>query len=234
MRIASRAKGVAIGTVVLALGLAGCGSEHATDATNSQKTSVQMTSANPAAGPTAPSPAGAPPIHHYTIVDLIRDNQIVESRLHPGDAGAPTINLPTPPGWADAGRTAPAWAWRAIYFTDPALSADPPNIITVVSKLTGNGATRALAYAPGELRNMADFNGDAGTAKTVGGLNAWQLGGTFTRKDGVKRAIVQTTVSIPAPDGVFIMQSNADGAPDQLELLRNAMSVIDEQTTISP
>jgi hypothetical protein len=229
MRMASRAKGVAIGTVVIGLGLAGCGSDTATDATKSQTTNVQVTNTNP-----APPPPGAPPIHRYTIVDLIRDNHIVETRLHPGDPGAPTINQSTPPGWTDAGRTTPAYAWRAIYFTDPAMSADPPNIVTVVSKLTGSGATRALAYAPGELKNMTDFYGDAGTAKTVGGFNAWQLGGTFTTKDGVKRAIVQTTVSIPVPDGVFIMQNNADGVPDQLGLLRNTMSAMDEQTTITP
>ncbi len=218
MRRASRTKGVAIGAVVIGLGLAGCGSDTATEVTNPQETSVQVTNPNPAAGPTAP-PSGAPPAsppaappacacspHHYTIVDFIRDNDLVETQLHPGDPGAPIVNVPTPPGWADAGGTTPTWAWSAIYFTDPAMSADPPNIITLVSKLTGDGAARVLAYAPGELRNMADFEGDQGTAMKVSGFDAWQLGGTFTRKDGVKRAIVQTTVEIPAPDGVFVMQ----------------------------
>lgn len=240
MRLASRANGVAIGIVVIALALTGCGSDTPTETTNSQKTSVQVTNANPAPGPTAPPPSAPPqsdaarPVHQYTIVDLIRDNHLVETRLHPGEPGAPTMDLPTPPGWVDANGTTPAYAWRAIYFTDPAMSADPPSIVTVVSKLTGNGATRALAYAPGELRNMTDFEGAAGTAKMVGGFNAWQLGGTFTRTNGVKRAIVQTTVSIPAPDGVFIMQSNADGVPEQLGLLRETMNIIDERTTITP
>jgi hypothetical protein len=114
------------------------------------------------------------------------------------------------------------------------MEADPPNILTLVSKLTGNGAGRVLAYAPGELRNMANFEGDPGVSKTVSGFNAWQLGGTFTRNDGVKRAIVQTTVEIPAPDGVFVLQSNADGTPEQLGLLRDTMRILDEQTTITP
>jgi Probable lipoprotein LpqN len=114
------------------------------------------------------------------------------------------------------------------------MAADPPNIITLVSRLAGTGTDRALAYAPGELRNMTDFEGDAGTTIKVSGFNAWQLGGTFTREDGVKRAIVQTTVEIPAPDGVFIMQSNADGTPEQLGLLRDTMRIVDEQTTITP
>jgi Probable lipoprotein LpqN len=243
---ASRTKAVTVVAVVIGLGVAGCGSDTATEATKSPETSVQVTNPNPAAGPMAPPP-GAPPApapaappaalpagHHYTIVDFIRDNRIVETQLHPGDPGAPIVNLPTPPGWTDAGDTTPVWAWRAIYFTDPAMAADPPNIVTLVSKLTGKGTDRALAYAPGELRNMTDFEGDAGTAIKVSGFNAFQLGGTFTRNDGVKRAIVQTTVEIPAPDGVLVMQSNADGTPEQLGLLRDTMRIVDEQTTITP
>jgi hypothetical protein len=114
------------------------------------------------------------------------------------------------------------------------MSADPTNIVTQVSKLTGDGAARVLSYAPGELRNMADFEGDQGTAMKVSGFNAWQLGGTFTRNDGVKRAIVQTTVEIPAPDGVLVMQHNAGGLPDQLGLLRDTTRIINAQTTITP
>ena len=68
----------------------------------------------------------------------------------------------------------------------------------------------------------------------VSGFNAYQLGGTFTRKDGVPRAIVQTTVVFPASDGVFIMQNNADGSPNQLGLLRDTMRIMNEQTTITP
>ena len=60
MRRASRTKGVAIGAVVIGLGLAGCGSDTAIEVTNPQETSVQVTNPNPAAGPTAP-PSGAPP-----------------------------------------------------------------------------------------------------------------------------------------------------------------------------
>ncbi len=234
MRRASRMKAVAVGVVVVGLGLAGCGSDTATD---SNETSAQATS--PAAGPTqgAPSPSSpvAPSLRPpYTIVDFIRDNRIAETQLHPGNPGAPIVRMPLPPGWADAGPTTPAWAWSAIFFTDPAMAADPPNIVTLVSKLAGNGTRRVLAYAPGELRTMTDFQGDEGTTKKVSGFDAFTLGGTFTRKDGFKRAIVQTTVVIPAPDGVFIMQHNADALPDQLGLLRDTVRLIDEQTTITP
>jgi hypothetical protein len=235
MRRGSRTRGVAVGGVVLVLGLAGCGSDTATD---SNKTSAQATSAKPAASPTQGAPPSSPAVPslrpRYTIVDFIRDNRIAETQLHPGAPGAPIVTMPTPPGWADAGPTTPPWAWNAIFFTDPAMAADPPNIVTLVSKLTGKSVGRVLSYAPGELRNMADFQGDDGTEKKVSGFSAYTLGGTFTRSDGVKRAIVQTTVVFPAPDGVFIMQHNADGAPDQLGFLKDTMRVIDEQTTINP
>src|SRR4051812_17650557 len=172
MRRASRTKRMTIVAVAIGLGIAGCGSDTATKETNSPATSAQATNPNPAAGPTAPAP-GAPPEpaaapavpagHQYTIADFIRDNRLAETELHPGDPGAPTLAQPTPPGWADAGSLTPKWAWRAIYLTDPALAADPPSIVTLVSRLNGEGAGRALAYAPGELRNMTDFAGDAGT-----------------------------------------------------------------------
>ena len=173
-------------------------------------------------------------MHNYTIVDFIRDNNVTETALHPGDPGAPIVNMPALPGWVDAGEVTPTWAWNAIFKDDPAMSADPPNIVTLVSKLSGNGVGRVLSYAPGELRNMANFQGDAGISKQVSGFPAWELGGTFTRNDGVQRAIVQTTVVFPAPDGVYVMQHNGDGVPDQLGLLRDTMKAIDDQTTIAP
>ena len=235
---------------MLVCGLVACGSGSDT-AETSPKSGISGPTTNPVAGPPAPGPnppaapppgavppEGAPPApaphHQYTIVDFIRDNAIVETHLHPGGAGAPVIELPTPPGWTDAGSTTPQWAWNAIYFTDPAMSADPPNIVTLVSKLTGVAANRVLAYAPGELRNMADFDGAEGTVLKVGGFNAWERSGTFSRSDGVRRAIVQTTVVVPGPDGAVIMQHNADGPPDQLGLLSDTMRIIDDQTTIKP
>jgi hypothetical protein len=231
---------------MLICGIAACSSDSVTEATSSKSGSSSKVTApatEPPAPVASPPPAGLPPEvapppapvgHQYTIVDFIRDNGIVESELHPADAGAPVIELPTPTGWSDAGRATPAWAWNVIYFTDPAMSADPPNIVTLVSKLTGNGANRVLTYAPGETGNMTEFDGPPGTAIKVGEFNAWQRAGTFTRKDGVRRAIVQTTVLFPAPDGVYIMQHNADGPPEQLGLLSDTVRIINEQTTITP
>ena len=241
MRRVSRTKSVAIGAVAIGLGLAGCASDTAT---NSQETSVQATNPSPAAGPTAP-PSGAPPAPSparrpcppatttRSLISSVRTTSRKPSSIRAIRVLRPSTCLLRPVGPTPAIRT-PTWAWRAIYFTDPAMAADPPNIVTLVSKLIGNGVARVLSYAPGELRNMANFKGDEGTQMKVSGFNAYQLGGTFTRKDGVPRAIVQTTVVFPASDGVFIMQSNADGGPNQLGLLRDTMRIMDEQTTITP
>ncbi len=115
------------------------------------------------------------------------------------------------------------------------MADDPPSIIALVSKLTGNVEPgKVLEFAPGELQNLPGFEGgDAGNPSTLGGFDATEFGGTYT-KDGVKRAIAQKTVVIPGQDGLYVLQINADGREDQLGPLLDATSVIDEQTTITP
>ena len=112
---------------------------------------------------------------------------------------------------------------------------DPPTIIALVSKLTSNfDPAKILEYAPGEIKNLPGYEGEnEGTASTLGGFDATQIGGTYT-KDGVKRAIAQKTVVIPGQDGLYVLQLNADGTEDQMGPLMDATNVIDEQTTITP
>jgi hypothetical protein len=170
-----------------------------------------------------------------TIVDYIQQNGIVETPVHRGDPGSPTINLPFPPGWADAGSRTPNWAYGAMLFSDPAMAADPPTVIALVSKLTGNvDAAEILMYAPNEIKNLPGYDGaEAGTRSTLGGFDATQIGGTYT-KDGVRRAIAQKTVVIPGKGGLYVLQLNADGTEDQMGTLTDATSVIDQQTKITP
>jgi serine/threonine-protein kinase len=170
-----------------------------------------------------------------TIVDYIQQNGIVETPVHRGDPGSPTINLPFPPGWADAGSRTPNWAYGAMLFSDPAMAADPPTVIALVSKLTGNvDAAEILMYAPNEIKNLPGYDGaEAGTPSTLGGFDATQIGGTYT-KDGVRRAIAQKTVVIPGKGGLYVLQLNADGTEDQMGTLMDATSVIDQQTKITP
>ena len=235
MTMSVRAGIIAIAAVALGLSLAGCGSDTKSEpsakesATSSEATSTKTSAA---AAPSSPAPAAG---QNYTIVDYIRDNGIVETPVKRGDPGAPTIDLPFPPGWEDAGSRTPQWAYSAILSTDSTFAADPPTIIALLSKLTGNvDPAKILEFAPGEIRNLPGYDGaKEGSPSELSGFDASQVGGTYT-KDGVKRAIAQKTVIIPGQDGLFVLQLNADGLEDQMGALMDATAAIDEQTKITP
>jgi hypothetical protein len=83
------------------------------------------------------------------------------------------------------------------------------------------------------LQNLPGYEGSGnGTASTLGGFQAWQLGGTYV-KDGKKRAVAQKTVVIPSGDAVFVLQLNADSLESEQGPLMDATNVIDDQTTIA-
>ena len=219
-----RAGGIATMAVVLGLALAGCGS----DEKKSEETSKE-TSSSAAAPATS---AEAKP--HKSIPDYIKENGIIETPVKRGDPGSPEIILPTPPGWEDL--PPPAAFWGTMKFTgDPALAAPPLRVNTLLAKLTGNvDPAKILEYAPGEIRNLPGYEGDeVGSASTLGGFDAWQIEGTYMF-NGAKRAVAQKTVTIPGADGLYVLQLNADGAEDQIGILKDATKLIDEQTTITP
>lgn len=230
MTTSMRAGGIAIAAVALGVTLAGCGdktiSGTATEATGTSASS-EPTKAEDTRTPTAG--------HQYTIVDYIRDNNITETPVHRGDPGTPTLELPIPDGWADATSSAPEWSWAAIVSTDPAFEADPPSIIALMSKLTGDvDPAKILEYAPNEIRNLPGYqNQGDGSAGQLSGFDAYQIGGTYV-KDGATRLIAQKTVVIPGSDGLFVLQFNADGTEDQMGPLMDATSAIDDQTVITP
>ncbi|MDT5082310.1 MAG: hypothetical protein QOJ80_6947 [Mycobacterium sp.] len=229
MRTHTTPAGAAIVLVALGLAIAGCGSDSKTEASSSSSTTSSTSSSS--AAPT--QAVGANP----TIADYIKENGITETPVKRGDPGAPTLDLPTPAGWADAGAKTPEGAFGAIVFTDPSMAADPPSIVTIMSKLTGNvDPAQIFKYAPGELKNLPGYEsaGDGGEAK-LGGFDAYQIGATYV-KDGAKRLIAQKTVIIPAADGngIYVLQLNAGGTEDQIGPLMDATSTIDEQTTITP
>jgi Probable lipoprotein LpqN len=227
-----RAGAIAIAAIAIGIGLSGCGSDTKSAPSTSKQTSTSASATISKAAPTTSAQAAGP---NKTIVDYIKENGIVEAPVHRGDQGAPTINLPFPPGWQDAGNRTPAWAYGAILLSDPAVAQDPPTIIALVSKLTGNvDPAKILEYAPGEIKNLPGYDGaNEGSSSTLGGFDATHIGGTYT-KDGAKRAIAQKTVVIPGQDGLYVLQLNADGTEDQMGALMDATGVIDEQTTITP
>jgi hypothetical protein len=226
-----RAGVIAIAAIAVGIGLSGCGSDTKSEPTTSKETSATSETTTSKAAPSTSAQAGA----NKTIVDYIKENGIVETPVHRGDDGSPTIDLPFPPGWEDAGNRTPEWAYSAILATDPAFAQDPPTIIALVSKLAGNvDPAKILEFAPGEIKNLPGYEGSQeGSPSTLGGFDATQIGGTYV-KNGVKRAIAQKTVVIPGQDGLYVLQLNADGTEDQMGALMDATSVIDEQTTITP
>jgi uncharacterized protein YceK len=232
MTRALRAGVIAISAIAIGIGLSGCGSDTKSEPSTSKQTSAASSTTTSKAAPTSAASAAGP---NKTIVDYIKENGIVESPVHRGDPGSPTIDLPFPPGWEDAGNRTPEWAYAAIVATDPAMAQDPPTIIALVSKLTGNvDPAKILEYAQGEIKNLPGYDGATeGSPSTLGGFDATQIGGTYT-KDGVKRAIAQKTVVIPGQDALFVLQLNADGTEDQMGALMDATGVIDKQTTITP
>ncbi|MUL85304.1 MULTISPECIES: LpqN/LpqT family lipoprotein [unclassified Mycolicibacterium] len=232
MTTSLRAGGIAIAAITLGVTLAGCGTKTvtgtATEATGGAGTSE--TRSEPTKANDTPTSG-----HQYTIVDYIRDSHIVETPVHKGDPGTPSLNLPIPEGWEDATSSAPDWAWAAIVSTDPEFGIDPPSIIALMSKLTGDvNPAKILEYAPNEIRNLPGYENDGdGSAGQLSGFDAYQIGGTYV-KDGATRLIAQKTVVIPGSDGLFVLQFNADGTEDQMGPLMDATSAIDEQTVITP
>jgi hypothetical protein len=227
-----RAGVIAVAAIAIGIGLSGCGSDTKSEPSTSKQTSTaSSTTASKAAPTSSAQAAGA----NKTIVDYIKENGITETSVHRGDPGSPTINLPFPPGWEDAGSRTPEWAYGALVSNDPAMAQDPPTIIALVSKLTGNvDPAKILEYAQGEIKNLPGYDGaQEGQPSTLAGFDATQIGGTYT-KDGVKRVIAQKTVVIPGQDALFVLQLNADGTEDQMGALMDATGVIDEQTTITP
>ncbi|GAT00485.1 MULTISPECIES: LpqN/LpqT family lipoprotein [Mycolicibacterium] len=236
MTTATRAGAIAVTVVVLGVALAGCGSKTvsgtATEATGTDGTSETSSAPTKTKAEGTGTPTAG---HQYTIVDYIRDNNITETPVHRGDPGTPTLDLPIPEGWTDATSSAPEWAWGAIVSTDPAFEADPPSIIALMSKLTGDvDPAKILEYAPNEIRNLPGYeNQGDGSAGQLSGFDAYQIGGTYV-KDGATRLIAQKTVVIPGSDGLFVLQFNADGTEDQMGPLMDATSAIDDQTVITP
>jgi hypothetical protein len=221
---------VAVSAVALSLALAACGSTT-TSTSTSTATSTTTSATSATAAPSSPAEQPGP---NPTIADYIKENGIVETPVHRGDQGGPTINLPIPTGWTDAGEQTPDYAYGAIVDSDPEVASDPPTVISLVSKLTGDvDPAKILELAPGEIKNLAGYEamGD-GAAATLSGFNAYQIGGSY-QKNGQTRVIAQKTVVIPEPGALYVLQLNAEGSQDQLSALMDATNTIDEQTTIT-
>jgi hypothetical protein len=233
---ASALTGVAAAATALAVVLSGCGSDTKTAAVSSSSTatsssSAATTSKKPKVPVTTEAEVAGP---NPTIADYIKDNDIQETAVKMGDPSAPAVNLPVPDGWQPLSpEEAPDYAYGAIVYTGAEFENDPPNIVALMSKLSGDvDPQKIIDLAPGELNNLPDYKpGNEGESTTLGDYPAYVLGGTYTR-DGTTRFIAQKTVVIPAADGLYVLQLNVDGPDAAGDVLGAATDKIDSDTTI--
>jgi hypothetical protein len=230
--------GIAAISAAFAIVLSGCGSDSKTapstssetSKTTSSKTTKAAPSTKPRVAPRDEDAAGPNP----TIATYIQQNNIQETPVKRDDPGSPTIDLPVPEGWEPAGEDTPEWAYGAIIYTGPEAGEYTPSIVALVSKLTGNvDPQKVIDLAPGELNNLPGWKPlNEGSTSTLGEYPAYQLGGTWVQ-DGQTKVVAQKTVVIPGSDGLYVLQLNADGLEDQIDLIGAATDVIDSQTKIT-
>lgn len=224
---------VVLGTaaIVLGLGLAGCGSDSATEATTSDPTSPSVeTSSVPTS---APEQAQQPAV---TVGEYLKQNGITQIAVTRGDATAPQLDLPLPTGWMDAGPNTPEGAYGAILLESAAGAQNPPVIVASMARLSGGEVDQAriLELAPNAVRNQLGYEGpETGSPGTLSGFDSAQIAGTADR-DGQPVFLARKTVVIPGSDGIYLLALDAQGPADQQQALLEAMSVIDAETTIRP
>jgi hypothetical protein len=207
-------------------GLAGCSGDKSD--TGASGTASQSQASD---GPKTPLTATAGRLP--TLSDYLKQNDISQTVVKRGDAGAPAITLPALPGWQDAGAGTPPSAYGAMVNTDPAFRADPPSIVVIMAKLTDADPAEILKLAPNEIRNLPEFRGGEARPGKLANFDSIQIGGTYVR-DGKARIIAQKTVVIPGKDGLYVMQLNADGTKDAAPKLGEATEAIDKAATITP
>jgi Probable lipoprotein LpqN len=229
--------GVAIAIAALGIGLVGCGGS--TSSNNASSKTSATTSAGVTTTTAKPQSKVAPrtsvPGPNPTIASYIQQNNITETPVHRGDPGAPTINLPIPDGWADAGPDTPATAYWAVGDNGPEAAKYTPSIVATLSKLVGDvDPQKILELSPGELKNLPEFKpmGD-GSDDSLADSPAHEFGGTW-EQDGQTKAVAEKTVVIEGNDySVYLLQLNIDCLADQIDKVLPATMIIDEKTTIA-
>ena len=218
---------VCVAAAAVSGGMSAC-SKNGSDA---DKPSQSQAADAPSAKPSTPvtGTAGRLP----TLGDYIKQNNITEVSAKHDDPDVPKIALPMPPGWADAGAATPSYAYNAVVGKDPALQPDPPTIIVVLSKLTGDvNPAQIFELAPNEIRNLPDFNGSDPQAGKLSGFDDVAISGKYTR-NGQPRVIEQTTAVIPVKDGLYVLQINVDAVFEQAEVVMQVVDVISQKASIT-
>jgi hypothetical protein len=201
------------GAVLLSVVVAGC----------TPRTEVASTVTTQVTDPRAP-----------TLSQYIVDNKIAEVRFKPGEPGTPKIGFPFPPDWKNAGDRTPDWAYGAIVYDKAQNPEDPPYIVAIASKLTGDvDPAKILEYAPGQLNTLPDFKPlDKPKEGSLSGFAAIDYVGTYVR-EGQSRVVGQQTIMVPGNDSLFVLQLNADAPRAEKQSVIDAARFIAKNTKIS-
>lgn len=203
-----------------------------TSTASSTSASRSTTHASPSPSP-YPTPSGRGPRARITLQDYIRDKDITQIQVKQGDWKAPTINLPLPHGWSDAGSRTPVSAWAAIVPDQLSDPIDSPSVVASMSKLVGNvDIPMVLVYSSGELYDLPGYSPEIEpTLSILDGYRSADVAGTYY-KHGMRHVVVQKAVAIPANSGVYVLQLTAEGPEADARSIANAMEEIDRLTTI--
>jgi hypothetical protein len=223
----------AVFLVFCAVALAGCLIILDVVQRQSSDTSTSTATSTPTATTSVPpafAPASGP---NETIGDYIKKNNIEQTTITHQTPAAPKIDLPVPVGWTGIPEGADA-PYGGIVFNTPTDPKDPPKIVAIVAKLTGDVDTdKLLAVAAGEVKNLPGYDGGDGQKSTLSGYPAYQIAGSYT-KNGVTRRVAQKTVVIQSKNGVYVLQLKAEGPQADADALNDVTGVIDQTTTITP
>lgn len=218
--------------------------------------------ANSAAISPSQSESTLPAGENGTLEEYFKENGITSTPVRRaedgGDPGAPVIGMGLLPGYTRtcrapfcsaelrgvgagaSGRRSLAaetseFAYGAAQWDSAVDENDPPTLVVLLSKLTGDVDPAAiLEYAPGELKNLPNYEPLAeDDSSTLSGFDAVQLAGHYML-DGKQRIVAQKTVIIPGKDALYVLQMNADGLDGDSDVLMQATALIDERTVITP
>lgn len=228
---------VSVAVTVAASGCSGKSDAPESSTRGSATSSSAASSTSAKAQPATKTPVSTPSEvagPNRTIGDYVAENGITETVIRRGDPG-PVIDLPVPDGWEPTDELGDVAPYGAIVYTSSAVPDNPPRILAILSKLTGNvDPAEVLELASGELNNIPGFDGpEQGARSSLGGFDAVALGGHYDA-DGAQGMIAQKTVVIPGQDGLYVLQLNAYSAESESEILNTATDLVDNQTTISP
>ena len=177
---------------------------------------------------------GSADMTNTTLHKYIVDNDISEYPFRPEEPDTPKVDFPMPPDWSDAGDQTPEWAYGAIKYDKAVDPDDPPVVIAIASKLTGDvDPEKILEYAPGQLNELPEFTPIGEPEKdSLGGFEAIDYAGTYVW-EGKKRIVGQQTIVVPGKDAVYVLQLNGDALDGQQDVVLDAAKVIAEKTTIT-